>query len=157
MNNSELFLKTLFCCSACDGDIAQEEINLVKNVTAGNVLFEDINVEERLNQYIESINSIGQKFLKEYLYELDESAMSEEEQLTLLELAIKMIEADNQILYSELKFFKKIRQHLNIADDVILNRLPQSEEYLLPDIASEDKDEVWTNISFAPIDFSIPS
>ena len=51
-----------------------------------------------------------------------------------------MIEADNQILYSEVKFFKKIRSRLNVDDSVILAALPESEDYLLPDISSEDKD-----------------
>jgi len=51
-----------------------------------------------------------------------------------------MIEADNQILYSEVIFFKKIRSRLTVADDVILAALPDCEDYLLPDILLEDKD-----------------
>lgn len=28
MKTNELYLKTLFCCCACDGEIAQEEVDM---------------------------------------------------------------------------------------------------------------------------------
>lgn len=140
MNNTELLLKTLFCCSACDGDIAPEEIGLVKNLTEQQDIFNDINVEETLNKYVAEINSEGKQFLRSYLNELSDTELSDTDQIKLIDLAIKMIEADNQILYSEVKFFKKIRARLSVDDSKILEVLPESEDYLLPDISSEDKD-----------------
>lgn len=155
MNNNELFLKTLFCCSACDGDIAPEEVSLVKQLSLYDSSFAGIEVERIINSYVESINEQGSIFLKNYLYEIENATLSDEEQIKLVELAIKMIEADNQILYSEIKFFKKIRNRLSISDDYILEKLPESEDYLLPDISSEDKDfeEVgnFAKISFAGV------
>ena len=140
MNTTELLLKTLFCCSACDGEIASEEIDLVKNLTEQQEIFNGMNVEETLNKYVAVINSEGKQFLRSYLNELSDTELSADDQIQLIDLAIKMIEADNQILYSEVKFFKKIRSRLNVDDSVILAALPESEDYLLPDISSEDKD-----------------
>lgn len=155
MNTSELYLKTLFCCSAYDGDFAPEEVSLIKQLSLNNSFFEGIDVENTLNSYIESINEQGSTFLKGYLSEVANATLSDEEQIKLVELAIKMIEADNQILYSEIKFFKKIRNRLSISDGYILDKLPDSEDYLLPDISSEDKDfeEVgnFAQISFAEV------
>lgn len=154
MNNNELYLKTLFCCSACDGEIAPEEVSLVKKLSFNYSYFDGIDVEKTLNLYVESINEQGSIFLKNYLGEVEKATLSDEEQIKLVELAIKMIEADNQILYSEVKFFKKIRSRLSISDDYILDKLPNSEDYLLPDILAEDKD--FENIgNFAPISFNI--
>ncbi|MCM1256143.1 MAG: TerB family tellurite resistance protein [Duncaniella sp.] len=140
MNITELLLKTLFCCSACDGEIASEEIELVKNITEKQEIFSGINVEDTLNKYVDEINSEGKQFLRSYLNELSDSELSEADQIKLVDLAIQMIEADNQILYSEVKFFKKIRSRLTVEDSAILEALPESEDYLLPDISSEDKD-----------------
>jgi uncharacterized tellurite resistance protein B-like protein len=153
MDTTELLLKTLFCCSACDGEIAPEEIDLVKNLTEQQEIFNGINVEETLNKYVAEINSEGKQFLRSYLNELSDATLSESEQIKLIDLAIKMIEADNQILYSEVKFFKKIRNRLSVEDEAILAELPNCEDYLLPDISAEDKDfeEVgnFQTISFA--------
>ena len=66
--------------------------------------------------------------LKEYLNDIAEANLSDEEQVTLLGLAIKMIEADNQILYSEVKFFKKIRNRLPVSDGTILDKYGSSRE-----------------------------
>ena len=54
METKELFLKTLFCCSACDGDIAPEEVALVKELSVGNAMFEGMDVETTLNKYFRS-------------------------------------------------------------------------------------------------------
>ena len=44
-----------------------------------------------------------------------------------------MIEADNKIVYSEVKFFKRIRNNLTISDEDILEAYPINDDYLLPD------------------------
>lgn len=140
METNELFLKTLFCCSACDGEIAPEEVSLVKQLSLNDSTFESLEVENILNAYVERINKQGSIFLKDYLSEVANATLSDEEQLKLIELAIRMIEADNQILYSEIKFFKKIRNRMSVSDESILAKLPNSEDYLLPDMMVEDKD-----------------
>lgn len=155
MEKEEILLKTLFCCSACDGDIAKEEVELIKELTESVKLFNTLNVEETLNTYISEINEHGKGFLKNYLNQLSEIQLTDNEQVQLIDLAIKMIEADNQILYSEVRFFKKIRTRLSVSDDYVLEKLPNCEDYLLPDISSEDKDieEIgnFDRISFAEI------
>lgn len=107
MNTTELYLKTLFCCSACDGEIAPEEVSLIKQLTINNPTFDEFDVENTLNSYVENINAHGKNFLKDYLCDLASASLTNDEQLKLIELAIRMIEADNQVLYSEIKFFKK--------------------------------------------------
>lgn len=151
MEINELYLKTLFCCSACDGEIASEEMSLVKQLSLNDSTFDGLDVENILNTYVEKINEQGRIFLKGYLSEVANTALSDEEQVKLFELAIKMIEADNKIVYSEVKFIKKIKSNLTISDNTLLKAIPHAEEYLLPDIISEEKDDNWSNISFSPI------
>lgn len=78
--------------------------------------------------------------MKDYLSELSNAVLSDDEQITLIDLAIKMIEADKQVLYSEVKFFKKIRSRISISDEQILLKLSGLEDYLQPDICAENKD-----------------
>ena len=140
MDTSELYLKTLFCCSACDGEITHEEVELIKGLTENNSLFQTIQVEDTLNEYVNQINEQGKTFLKDYLSELSNASLTDDEQISIIDLAIKMIEADNQVLYSEVKFFKKIRNRVSATDEQILSKLSGIDDYLLPDICAEDKD-----------------
>lgn len=138
MKTSEIYLLTAFVCSACDGDIAPREIALLKDWSNKSELFGDFDVEPKLNEYVESINKYGNRFIKEFLLLLASNDFTDEEQLQIIRIAIEMIEADGLILYSEVKFFKKLRSCLSISDDAILNVLPDKEDYLLPDIKTND-------------------
>ena len=138
MKTEELYLKTIFCCMSCDGEIAEEEIEMVKNFCSNDDTFKEIEVEKTLNLWIKEINSEGVVFLKKYLNDLASVNLSKEEELKIVDYAIKIIEADNKIEYSEIKFFKKIRANLTVSDEDILEIHPDKEDYLLPDICQTD-------------------
>lgn len=150
MNNQDLFLKTIFACMACDGDIATEEVQLLRELIANTDLFKELDVEVTLNKYIDSINQNGVSFLNQYLSEVAEDELSKEEQMQLVDLAFRTIEADKNIEYSEIKFFKKIRVRLSLTDKEILSKYPDKEDFLLPDI-NVASDPEWNNVVFAEI------
>ncbi len=155
MTKEELYLKTIFCCIACDGDIAEEEIDLVRKICANDSRFNNINPEKCVNNWISEINQNGGKFLQSYLKEINTTELNEQEQLLLVSFAIKAIEADNRIEYAEVKFFKKTRSKLTISDDAILAEHPDKEDFLLPDINVLEIPEWNDNIQFSKI--SIPT
>lgn len=80
--------------------------------------------------------------------------MLPEQELEIVSISIKMIEADNEILYSEVKFFKRIRACLNITDEEILKSMPDKEDYLLPDISQGEYEFVLAN-NFESINLSL--
>ena len=143
MDKELFFLKTILCCSACDGEIASEEIAALKSIASSMDIFKTIDIERELNQMIESLNEKGAEFLMEYVDSIREMDLSEEEQLLVVKLAIDIIEADNEILYSEVKFFKRIRRNLTISDELILSKFPDKEDYLLPDIIEPMDKQNW--------------
>ena len=155
MTKEELYLKTVFCCIACDGEIATEEVDMVRDLCAKDKIFHDIDTETNLNSWIEEINEQGGLFLQSYLKELSSVVLTETEQLLLVSLAIKAIEADNRIEYSEVKFFKKIRSRLTINDEAILAEHPNKEDFLLPDINVTEFPQWDNNTHFSQI--SIPT
>lgn len=138
MTKEELYLKTIFCCVACDGEIATEEVDLIKSLCDKEGIFKGIESEKHLNNWIADINRDGGTFLHNYLNEVKAIELNEHEQLQLLSLALQAIEADSHIAYSEVKFFKKIRSRLSVSDEAILQEHPDKEDFLLPDINVDD-------------------
>ena len=138
MNFDELILKTAFCCMACDGNIAEEEVDFVRRLSGqfSSLPIED--VEHLLKNWIEEINQKGLAFLKSYIAEVKSERLSSSRELSLVEVAFKTIEADNRIEYAEVKFFKKIRRVLSLSDEEILTKYPDKEDFLLPDIVEDD-------------------
>lgn len=146
MEINELYLKTAFCCMACDGDIASEELELLKDYASNSELFLKVEIENKLNEYVAEINRQGISFLNAYLKEIASFPLTEVQEMNIVKIAIQMIEADHKIEYSEISFFKKIRLKLSISDEAILAEMPDKEDYLLPDIIQKDYEFVLDSV-----------
>ena len=133
----KLLLRTAFCCMAADGDIDKREIESIKSMCKKSPLLKDINFDEEINQLVNGINKEGKAFIQQYFKLLKSTNLSEHEELTLIDFALQTIYADEQVLYSEIKFFKNIRHRLNISDEKILNRFPDIEQFLEEDIIND--------------------
>lgn len=134
MVKADILLKTALCCIASDGSIAPEELSMLNKVILSNQIFATIDAKERLKEYANSLMSSGMAFLNDYLFEVKQSNFKDDDALDIIEIAFATIEADNEIEYSEIAFFKKIRNCFSISDETILARWPDKEDYLLPDI-----------------------
>lgn len=133
MDNKQLLLKTIFCCMACDGDIATEEIAVVRRLSSEHQLLSE-GLEEQLNAWVKELNERGSLFLRSYLNELSASNLGHDEEIKLVALAIETIEADARIEYAEVKFFKRIRRALKlVSNEEILAKHPDKEDFLLED------------------------
>lgn len=153
MKTNELYLKTVFCCMACDGNIVDEEISLIHELCDKEKLFDNIDIKAILNQWISEINRNSNCFIKTYLDELKIAKLSEEEELNIINIAIRTIEADKNIEYTEIKFFKSIRKQLAIEDDKILLVHPDKKDFLLPDINTLDF-SIFSDINFQNLYFN---
>ena len=105
----KLLLKSAFCCMASDGHIDNREIALIKTMCENSPLFKDFNFQEEINSLVNKINTRGKEFISYYFDLLSKSILTEKEELTLIDFAIQTIKSDEQIEYSEIKFFKNIR------------------------------------------------
>ena len=132
-----LLLKTAFCCMAADGKIDAREITLIKSMCEKFPLFANFNFKKEINLLVGKINSGGKSFIQYYFDLLKQTQLSEQEELILIDFAIQTINADEQVEYSEIKFFKNIRHRLKVSDEKILERFPSIELYLEQDIIVE--------------------
>ena len=139
MEQNELLLRTAFACMSCDGDIANEEIDLIKQMATEKHLFGDIDIDKVLDELVKEINDKGKKFLKEYLVNLVEQTLTEAEELKIADVAVQTIRADNVVQYSEIRFFKVLRSNLKVvSDETLLEKIEGIDEsYLAQDIRTD--------------------
>ena len=141
----KILLQTAFCCLASDGNIDDREIALLKSVFVEKEQYKDLNFDEKINSFIKNYNEKGKQFFFFYFDLLRDSDLNEEEELSIINIAIKTIKADELIEYSEIKFFKIIRHNLKISDEKILAVFPDIEQFLEKDIITESYLEKITN------------
>lgn len=140
MNDTDfkkLLLKTSFCCMAADGHIDSTEIEVINNLCLESHLFEDINYKSELSEQAELLNKQGKNFVTDFLLELENTELSERQKLNVVDFAFKTIEADNEVHYSEIKFFKVIRAKLKISKELISENYQGKEDYLEDDIITD--------------------
>lgn len=139
MEQNELLLRTAFACMSCDGDIATEEVALIKQMSEERQLFGKIDIDKELDKLVKEINLKGKAFLKQYLASLAEESLTEEQELKVADVAVQTIRADNRIEYSEIKFFKVLRSNLKIvSDETLLEKIDGIDEnYLAQDIQAD--------------------
>jgi uncharacterized tellurite resistance protein B-like protein len=126
---------------ASDGDIDEREVAAIKSICEALPSFKNVDLKEEINKYVSEINADSKQFINGYFTTLDRAELTEQENLTLIDVAIKVIKADNIIEYSEIKFFKNIRYRLNISDERIIEYFSSSveeiEQFLGKDIMTE--------------------
>ena len=139
MEQNELLLRTAFACMSCDGDIASEEVELIKQMSKKKHLFGEVDIDKELDALVKEINLKGKGFLKQYLISLAEEALTEEQELKVADVAVQTIRADNKIEYSEIKFFKVLRTNLKIvSDETLLEKVEGiNDNYLAQDIRAD--------------------
>lgn len=139
MEQNELLLRTAFACMSCDGDIALEEIELIKQMATEKHLFGEIDIDKELEKLVKEINDKGKGFLKQYLVGLAEQTLTEDDELKVVDVAVQTIRADNIIQYSEIKFFKVLRSNLKVvSDETLLEKIDGIDEnYLAQDIRAD--------------------
>ena len=134
----QLLLKTAFCCMASDGDIDKREVATIKTLCEKSKLFNDFDLQKSINQLVNEINTQGKQFIQEYFDLLSNTKLSEEEELTIINFALKTINADEVVEYAEIKFFKNIRHRLKISNENILAVYPDIADYLEEDIRTDN-------------------
>ncbi|WP_439882184.1 hypothetical protein ACSX1A_03265 [Pontibacter sp. MBLB2868] len=137
LNFKKLLFKTAFSCTACDGHIDTREIEIIKQINKEEELVKEDSVQNELNKLIDELNNQGHDFLKQYLKELSETVLNDEEELAIINTAVRTINADESVEYSEISFFKLIRSKVSLSDETILDALPDIEEYLEKDVISK--------------------
>jgi uncharacterized tellurite resistance protein B-like protein len=141
----KLLLKTAFCCMASDGNIDKREVELIRKMCQQSPLFKDFDFGKEINILLTKINERGTEFIQYYFDLLNNTNLSKQEELTIIDFAINTINADEVIEYSEIKFFKAIRKCLSISDDNILEVYPEIDSYLEEDIDTESELEKLVN------------
>lgn len=134
MKNQE-FKKFLFKSAvmtmACDGNIAEEEISEIKNMVFNEIYFMGFDYEDLLKDGIEDIKVNGKVAINQYLQELNSIELNEHQEILLVEVILKIIEADNEIQTSEIKFLQLVKSKLKTEEQTLIIKFPKQIDYLI--------------------------
>lgn len=147
-NFRELLFKVAFCSMACDGHIDQREIDELKIIDKKASFFESINLSDELTQLLDDFRDKGTKVIEELFVFLRKTKLNPVQELLVLEVALRIINADNIHDENEKRFIHLLRSKLELHDSTINDRFGHLEILHTSDY-SQNIVEGKTEIEFA--------
>ena len=118
----KILFKVAFCAMACDGEIQKEEIEELKLMDKNTSYFADIDLSDELKQLVDDFKNKGAKIIEELFELLRNTKLNPIQELLVLEVALRIINADNVIDENEVKFINFLRSKLEVHDEIIFDR-----------------------------------
>ncbi|MDO4781698.1 MAG: hypothetical protein Q4A09_00600 [Capnocytophaga felis] len=133
----KIVLKTAFCCMASDGEIDQSEVKVIEELCENSQWLKNTEFHTEIPKLTTEFNQQGKEFIKSYFQELEKYTFSEKQNLIIIDIALQVILADEKVEYSEVKFFKNIRNRLKIDNGTIeeaFKHIPDIDTFVESDI-----------------------
>jgi hypothetical protein len=118
----KLLFKVAFCTMACDGYIHKKEKEELEIMDKQTSFFEAIDLSDELSQLIDDFKSKGTKVIEELFITLRETKLNSIQELIVLEVALRIINADERHDENEKKFIHLLRSKLELHDQTINDR-----------------------------------
>jgi hypothetical protein len=118
----KILFKVAFCTIACDGHIDDREVEELKTMDKNTSFFEAIDLSDELEQLITDLKREGTKVIEELFSCLRETKLNPIQELLILEVALRIINADEKHDENEVKFIHLLRSKLELHDETINDR-----------------------------------
>ena len=118
----KLLLETVICSIACDGDIDDREIVELHKMIDHAQYFKGLEVSDFLDEMIKSVKSDGRTFLENYFKQLEKTELSPMQELLVLEVVLRIIQADERLDDNEIAFLKIVRSNFEVHNEIIQQR-----------------------------------
>ncbi len=128
----KILFKGAFSVMACDGEVAESEVAEMKELLCNSPYFDGLDHEVELKLAFSDIKENGLKSIQSFFQTLETSDFSERQELQILEVLIRMVQADNKIDENELIFMHNIKNRLKLlSDEKIIVHFPRHIDLLL--------------------------
>ena len=118
----KILFKVAFCTMACDGHIDDREVEELKIMDKKASFFEAVDLSDELEQLIKDLKNKGTKVIEELFISLRKTKLNTIQELLVLEVALRILNADNKHDENEVKFIHLLRSKLELHDETINDR-----------------------------------
>jgi uncharacterized tellurite resistance protein B-like protein len=127
----DLLLKSAVSVVACDGSIDETEIAEIRNIAENEIYFMGYDFEEPLASNIKYLKEKGTSAINEYLKEVSNANLNDNQELLLMEVLIRAIESDEKVEPNEIKFLQMVKSKLKTSEETIITNFPKQINYLI--------------------------
>ena len=117
-----ILLKTAVASISCDGDIDEREIEVLEHIEKSSPYFSSTDLSKNLDKYLKEAISHVLQFQENVFNEIKNAKLNLAQELTLIEISLRIIAADDKEEDSEREFIINLRNCLEISDLILYQR-----------------------------------
>jgi uncharacterized tellurite resistance protein B-like protein len=102
-----------------------------KTIVANEIYFMGYEFEEPLQKNIEAIKINGKNAVNQFLQEITNNDLNEHQELLLIEVLLKIIQADTKVEENELRFLHLAKSKLKTDEQTLIIKFPHQIDYLI--------------------------
>ena len=129
----QLLMRSAVIALACDGNVDQAEIEVVQRLVANEIYFLGYDFQYPFEIYLDQIKTQGISAVEEYLTELKDAPINPRQKILLVEVLLRVMDADNQWAQNEKAFLHMVLDRIQLPlEDLMLN-FPKHSDILSTD------------------------
>ncbi len=115
----ETLLEIAFAAMVCDGDIAPEEQQYLRDIEKGDFYLKEFDMSKKLDKLNSDWELHGLNLCERILnstYKLD---LSEDQKIVIMDFAIGIVRSDSVMQQSEIEFVNTLMRNIKISVDIV--------------------------------------
>ncbi len=129
MEYKEILLNTAVCAIAVDEIIDERETEALYRIEKKSPDFSSVDLEKTLESSLDKCMNDIESFINSTLDGISKEDLNPAQELTLLEISLRIVIADDIVVEEEKQFIKRLRGVLKV-DDIIISERFGTIEYL---------------------------
>lgn len=142
-----LLLRTAVTALACDGNIDQSEVDAVKQMAENEVYFLGYEYQQPFDVFLGTMKARGRDTVEEYLSELKQAPLNERQKLLVVEVLIRVMDADEQWAQNEKAFLHMAVRQMQLSLEALIESFPKHADILCDDHSGSFDDSFHTVLS----------
>ena len=118
----KILLDVAVCAISCDGNIDEREINELNEIENSSTYFSALDLSESLEESLKECMEDNDAFQQRVFAVLDANELNVVQELSIIDISLKIIAADEKEEDIEIEFLKNLRSHLKVEDVIIKQR-----------------------------------
>ncbi len=118
----KILLDVAVCAISCDGIIDEREINELNEIEKSSPYFSALDLSETLEASMKECMDNNDAFQQKVFAILDANELNVVQELSIIDISLKIIAADEKEEAAEIQFIKNLRSHLKVEDFIIKQR-----------------------------------
>ena len=120
----EILFNGAFVMMVCDGEIDDTEKKEIRALVEHAPYFADIEFSEQIEILAEKFKSNSKALLEDYYKSVENLNIGIDKKLQIIEVLIKVLEADKKELPSEIEFLHSVISKLKLTEKELISRFP---------------------------------